>query len=158
MKIKKGVAKDRVISVQDPEMRHGRKSSSKLFNGHKASIAVDSESQLITAVEVLAGNASDPTQALELTQKSESNTGLDVEETIGDCAYGDGNTRQTFVDANRKLVAKVAQHGRHNQLNKEQFQIDLEKMSCTCPAGQTTTQLIPQGKREDQNNSTRYQA
>jgi len=149
MKLKKGVAKDRVISVQDPEMRHGRKSSSKLFNGHKASIAVDSESQLITAVEVLAGNVSDPTQALELTQKSESNTGLDVEETIGDCAYGDGNTRQTFVDANRKLVAKMAQHGRHNQLNKEQFQIDLEKMSCTCPAGTTTTQLIPQGKSED---------
>jgi hypothetical protein len=46
LKLKKGVAKDRLISVQDPEMRHGRKSSSKLFNGYKAAIAVDSECQL----------------------------------------------------------------------------------------------------------------
>jgi len=48
--------KDRVLSVHDPEMRHGRKSASKRFNGHKA--AVEMESQLlITGVEVLAGKA-----------------------------------------------------------------------------------------------------
>jgi len=63
VKLKEGVAKDRLISVQDPQMRHGRKSSSKLFNGYKAAIAVDSESQLITAVDVLAGNAGDATHA-----------------------------------------------------------------------------------------------
>lgn len=153
IKLIKGVAKNRVISVQDPEMQHGHKSSSKLFNGHKAAIAVDSESQLITAVEVLAGNASDPTQALELTKKSESNTGLDVEETIGDCAYGDGITRQAFMDANRKLVAKVAAHGRHDQLNKELFQINLQQMSCTCPRGQLTTQLISQGTKMDKDGN-----
>jgi hypothetical protein len=153
IKLVKGVAKNRVISVQDPEMRHGHKSSSKLFNGHKAAIAVDSESQLITAVEVIAGNASDPTQALELTKESERNTGMAVEETIGDCAYGDGNTRQAFADVNRKLVAKVAAHGRHGQLSKEQFKIDLQLMSCTCPREQVTTQLIPQGTRKDKDGN-----
>jgi hypothetical protein len=39
LKLKKGVAKDRLISVQDPEMRHDCQSSSKLFNGYKAAIA-----------------------------------------------------------------------------------------------------------------------
>lgn len=34
--IKEGVAKDRLVSVHDPEMRHGRKSASKRFDGHKA--------------------------------------------------------------------------------------------------------------------------
>src|SRR5690606_38205823 len=34
-RIKKGVARDRVPSVSDPEMRHGRKSASKRFDGHK---------------------------------------------------------------------------------------------------------------------------
>jgi hypothetical protein len=147
--LKEGVARDRVISVHDPEMRHGRKSSSKRFDGHKAAIAVDAESQLITAVEVLAGNAADSEQALELTTASEENTGLEVEETIGDCAYGSGNTRQAFADAERKLVAKVGRHGRRGQIPKREFQINLENMTCTCPAGQTTQTLIKVGKWTD---------
>jgi len=147
--LKEGVARDRVISVHDPEMRHGRKSSSKRFDGHKAAIAVDAESQLITAVEVLAGNAADSEQALELTAASEENTGLEVEETIGDCAYGSGNTRQAFADEDRKLVAKVSRHGRRGQISKEEFQIDLEHMICTCPARQTTQTLIKAGKWTD---------
>src|SRR5438128_67074 len=56
-RLKPGVAPERLISVHDPEMRHGRKSSSHRFNGHKAQVAVDTDSQLITAVEVLPGNA-----------------------------------------------------------------------------------------------------
>ncbi|MFC2023486.1 IS1182 family transposase [Chloroflexota bacterium] len=147
--LKEGVARDRVLSVHDPEMRHGRKSSSKRFDGHKAAIAVDAESQLITAVEVLAGNAADSEQALELTAASEENTGLKVEETIGDCAYGSGNTRQAFADEDRKLVAKVGRHGRRGQIPKEEFRINLGDMTCTCPAGQTTQTLIKVGKWTD---------
>jgi hypothetical protein len=131
-------------------MRHGRKSKSKRFDGHKAAIAVDAESQLITAVEVLAGNAPDSERALELTQASEENSGLEVEETIGDCAYGGGNTRQEYADAGRKLVAKVASRGSRDQISKDEFKIDLEQMMCTCPAGQTTRTLIRRGYRRDQ--------
>ena len=147
--LKEGVARDRVVSVHDPEMRHGRKSSSKRFDGHKAAIAVDAESQLITAVEVLSGNAADSEQALELVRASEENTGLGVEETIGDCAYGSGNTRQAFADEKRKLVAKVGRHGRRGQIPKEEFRINLKDMTCTCPAGQTTQTLMKVGKWTD---------
>ena len=143
--LKEGVARDRVVSVHDPEMRHGRKSSSKRFDGHKAAIAVDAESQLITAVEVLPGNAPDNEKALDLVEASEENTGLEAEETVGDCAYGDGQTRQEFADANRALVAKVPSRGCHGQISKDAFHIDLDEMSCTCPAGQTTHTLIRQG-------------
>ena len=144
-KLKEGVSRDRIVSVQDPEMRHGHKSSSKRFDGHKAALAVDAASQLITAVEVLPGNAGDATDALALTQASEINSGQAAEETVGDCAYGDGNTRQEFADAQRKLIAKVADHGRKDQIHKSQFRIDLEAMTCTCPAGHTTATLIPTG-------------
>jgi len=147
--LKQGVARDRIVSVHDSEMRHGRKSSSKRFDGHKAAIAVDAESQLITAVEVLAGNAADSEQALELIEATEENTGLEVEETIGDCAYGGGNTRQAFADENRNLVAKVAAHGCRGQIPKQEFQIDLEQMTCTCPASQTTRTLTKQGHWQD---------
>ncbi|MGB2959270.1 MAG: IS1182 family transposase [Bacteroidota bacterium] len=147
--LKEGVARDRVVSVHDPEMRHGRKSSSKRFDGHKAAIAVDADSQLITAVEVLAGNAPDNERALELIEDSEKNTGMEASEAIGDCAYGDGKTRQAFADANRKLVAKVASRGRRDQIGKDTFRLDLDEMSCTCPEGQTTRTLMPQGHWQD---------
>jgi transposase len=151
VKLKEGVSRDRIVSVHDPEMRHGRKSSSRRFDGHKAAIGVDAESQLITAVDVLPGNAADASPAMPLTEASEQNSGRETEETVGDCAFGDGNTRQEFADAQRKLVAKVADHGRKGQIHKSQFQIDLETMTCTCPAGHTTPILITTGYWLDKN-------
>ena len=59
LSLKDGVSRDRMLSVHDPEMRHGHKSSSRRFEGHKAAIVVDTDSQLITAVDVLPGNAPD---------------------------------------------------------------------------------------------------
>lgn len=149
--IKEGVSPDRVISVHDPEMRHGRKSKSKLFDGHKDAVAVDPESQLITAVAVLPGNAPDNQQALELVAQTEENAQVEVEETIGDCAYGDGTTRQEFADAGRKLVAKVPDRPNGAQIPKEDFRIDLESKTCTCPAGQECGTLDLIGHRKDRN-------
>ena len=105
--LKDEVSKDRMVSVHDPEMRHGHKSSGRRFDGHKAAIAVDTDSQLITAVEVLPGNAPDNLGALELVERSEANTGVPVEEALGDAAYGDGDTRQAFADAGRTLIARA---------------------------------------------------
>ena len=59
--LRDGVSRDRILSVHDPEMRHGHKSSSRRFDGHKASVVVYTDSQLITAVDVLHGNAADNT-------------------------------------------------------------------------------------------------
>ncbi len=152
--IKEGVSPDRVISVHDPEMRHGRKSKAKRFDGHKAAVAVDPESQLITAVAVLAGNAPDNQQALELVEQTEENAQVEVEETIGDCAYGDGTTRQGFADAGRKLVAKVPDRPNSAQIPKEDFRIDLENKTCTCPGGQECQTLESIGRRNDRNGES----
>lgn len=147
--IKEGVAPDRIVSVHDPQMRHGHKSKSKRFDGHKLAVAVDGESQLITAVEVLAGNAPDSDQALELVEQTEENTQLEVEETIGDCAYGDGVTRRAFAEAGRKLIARVPGCTSGQYLAKEDFSIDLETLTCRCPAGQETRTLVTRGRRKD---------
>jgi transposase len=136
--IKEGVAKDRLLSVHDPEMRHGRKSASKRFDGYKAAVAVDTDEPLITAVAVLAGNAPDAEGALDLVEQTEANTGCAVDETMGDCAYGSGETRQAFVDAGRTLVAKVPNPSNQGCFPKTAFVLDLEATSATCPAGQTT--------------------
>jgi transposase len=141
-RLKQGVSSDRIVSVHDPEMRHGRKSARRRFDGHKAAIAVDPESQLITAADVLSGNAPDHERALELVEQAEANAEGVVEEAVGDCAYGDSETRQLFADAGRKLVAKVASRRGGTQFPKEDFRIDLETMSCTCPAGQETRKVV----------------
>ena len=147
--LKDGVSRDRMMSVHDPEMRHGHKSSSKRFDGHKAAIVVDTDSQLITAVAVLPGNAPDNLGALELVEQSEANTGVPVQEAMGDAAYGDGATRQTFADAGRKLVARVPGRPDRKHFPKDDFVIDLAAGSCTCPAGQVTHTIVPAGKRTD---------
>jgi hypothetical protein len=140
--LKEGVSRDRIPSVHDPKMRHGRKSSSTRFDGHKAAVVVDTDSQLITAVGVLPGNAPDNTGALELVKQSEANSGVKVEETIADCAFGDGATRQAFADAGRTLIAKVPARPQTACFPKEDFRIDLETGACTCPAG-----VVTQAKR-----------
>ena len=152
--LKDGVSRDRMMSVHDPEMRHGHKSSSRRFDGHKAAIVVDTDSQLITAVEVLPGNAPDNLGALELVEQSEANTGVPAAEIMGDAAYGDGHTRQAFVDAGRTLIARVPGRPNRSHFPKEDFRIDLEAGSCTCPAGQVTRTIVPAGRRTDQMGRT----
>ena len=147
--IRDGVSKDRMLSVHDPELRHGHKSSRRRFNGHKAAIVVDTDSQLITAVDVLPGNAPDNLGALELVEQSEASTGSVVEEAMGDAAYGDGGTRQAFADAGRRLVAKVPGRPDRKHYPKHDFHLDLAAGSCTCPAGQVTHAIVPAGKRTD---------
>ena len=147
--LKGGVSKDRMVSVHDPEMRHGHKSSRRRFDGHKAAIVVDTESQLITAVDVLPGNAPDHLGALKLVEQSEASTGSVAEEAMGDAAYGDGGTRQTFAEAGRQLVARVPGRPERKHFPKDDFHLDLVSGSCTCPAGQVTHTMVPAGKRTD---------
>ena len=147
--LKEGVAPDRVVSVHDPEMRHGRKSKSKRFDGYKMALAVEGESQLITAVAVLPGNAPDSDQALELVEQTEENAQVEVEETVGDCAFGDGATRRVFAEAGRTLIARVPGRKKGKHFRKEDFSIDLEGKSCRCPAGQETHTLLPRGRYKD---------
>lgn len=49
-RIRDGVAEERVISISDPEMRHGRKSRSKTINGYKRHIIAANRLMLGTAV------------------------------------------------------------------------------------------------------------
>jgi hypothetical protein len=55
--LRRGVAKDRRISVQDAEMRHGRKSRTVRFDGYKRHVMRDLDTGLIPAVGITAANA-----------------------------------------------------------------------------------------------------
>ena len=141
-RIKQGTARDRIPSAHDPECRHGHKSQGKSFTGHKAGVAVDPESQLITAVQVIAGNAGDSEGAARLVEESEANTGLEVEQVIGDTAYGGMQVRQEMGE--REVIAPTVKPGSHRtsdgerQLTKVDFEIDVEHDLVRCPMGYDT--------------------
>ena len=65
-RIARRVATDRVISTVDPQARHGHKTSAHGFDGYKGHIAIDPDSEIVTATEVSAANAGDAEPAAEL--------------------------------------------------------------------------------------------
>ena len=126
--LKEGVSQDRTVSVHDPEMRHGHKSSHRRFDGHKAAVVVDTASQLITAVDVLPGHAWDSLGALQLVAQSEVSAGVPV--------------------------ARVPGRPQRTHFPKEDFVIDLAEDTCTCPAGQVTRHQVPMATRTDRTGRT----
>ena len=54
--LRQGVARDRRISVEDADMRHGRKTRSRLFDGYKRHVLRDLDSGLVRAVGLTAAN------------------------------------------------------------------------------------------------------
>jgi len=60
VQLRRGVAKERRISVEDGEMRHGRKSRSHRFDGYKRHIVRDLDSGLVRVVGLTAANALRP--------------------------------------------------------------------------------------------------
>ena len=146
------MAKDRVISTVDPEARHGHKTSARSFDGYKGHISIDPDSEIITATKVTPGNAGDGAPVKELlsevlppNQKSmaETETGANTNdevaesepvEVFGDAAYGTAENLkmldQPGVVANLKVQGPA---GRKGKFSKEQFAVDLNAQTVTCP-------------------------
>lgn len=49
-RIRRGVAKDRRISIEDYQMRHGRKTKSVRIHGYKRHVLTDLDTELVCAV------------------------------------------------------------------------------------------------------------
>ena len=129
-----GVAPDRIVSVHDPEMRHGRKSATQRFDGFKAAVATETETQLITAVDVIAANAHDSHNSAQLIEQSAQTSGIPVETVLGDTAYGTVEQRLA-AENHYALIAPVARPPHTGRFTKEDFVIDLDTHTVTCPAG-----------------------
>src|SRR5207249_10594283 len=65
-RIARRVARDRIISTVDPDARHGHKTAARGFDGYKGHVAVDPDSEIITATTVTPGNAGDASVAEDL--------------------------------------------------------------------------------------------
>lgn len=140
-RIKDGVAQDRLISISDPEMRHGRKSKTKRFNGYKRHIAV--ANGIIVAATVLPANAREH----EATGALLDEAGLhgDVEALDIDRGYL-ASPRVAELHARGVKISSRPWAGTNNGLYaKDAFRIDLRRKLVTCPAG-ATARIVPNGK------------
>ena len=70
-RLRRGVAKDRVLSVIDPEMRVGHKSKRQSWAGYKVHVVEEPHSELITSVEVRPANEYDADAAVGLINRQE---------------------------------------------------------------------------------------
>lgn len=137
--IKRGTTPDRIVSASDPEMRHGRKSSSKTFNGYKAAVAVDVAEGVILATDVISANAHDSEGAADLAKRSGKSAKQSIDAVLGDTAYGSIATRDEIKKATNgaSVITKVAPARKRKavEFTAEDFKIDITRKVATCPAG-----------------------
>jgi Transposase DDE domain/Transposase domain (DUF772) len=134
-RIVRGVAKDRVISTVDPEARHGHKSRNRNFDGYKAHLSVDPDSELIDEVVATPANASDRDAVTDLLATHAE--AQDKPQVLGDSAYADGATRERLEERGFNVTAKCPPvRNATGGFTKDRFTVDLETRSVTCPAGQ----------------------
>jgi hypothetical protein len=151
--IAEGTAPDRVISVVDPQARHGHKTGARGFDGYKGHVAIDPDSEIITAAEAGPANSgdaamaaalladlpasADPTMPTSVPAAADPATATTEQGPVvyGDAAYGTGallaDLAQRGVTAMTKVAAPTAPHG---HFTKQQFRIDLDAGTVTCPA------------------------
>lgn len=139
--IGEGTAPDRVISITDPEMRHGRKSASRRFDGFKTSVTTEVTSELIVDITDVPAPGSDGAQLIPTIERVEAHAGVTVERVIADGAYGSGDNRAACAhdpDHRIDLVSPMSQP--HDpEVDKSAFQIDLPARRATCPQGYSAT-------------------
>jgi hypothetical protein len=156
-RIARRVAPDRVISVVDPEARHGHKTAARGFDGYKGHISIDPDSELIIATAVTAGNVGDaepaevllsdvlpPSAAASQAQPSCSeqaaaskSTSSEQIEVYGDASYGTAALVEKLevaaIEPNVKVQPPSARGGKFSQ---DDFRIELDACTVLCPAGQ----------------------
>ena len=152
--LSQGTAEDRIVSLTDPEMRHGRKSAAHRFDGFKASVSIDQESELILDIGDLDANAGDGQALMPSIEQVEAHAGVVVERAIGDGAYVTGDNLAacaSHCDAQGQprpidLVGPLRQP-KNPEVDKSAFQIDLEGQTCICPQGHTVVGQVVKDKQ-----------
>jgi transposase len=132
--LRRGVAEDRRVSVEDPEMRHGRKSRSVLFDGYKRHVLRDLDTGLVPAVGITPANAPEASVTGDITADL-GHAGLRLAELHIDRAYlSSALVRDRGPDLAIFCKAwRVRSTG--GRFAKGQFTLDFGAGQLTCPAG-----------------------
>lgn len=129
--LNKSVAKHRRISIEDPDMRHGRKSRSQRFDGYKRHVLRDLDIGVVRAVGITAGNIPEAqvTEAIDADLKAQN---VKMVELHIDRAYLPSHwVKQRSQDLTIFCKAWPVRNGEH--FTKTDFILDWEQGLIRCP-------------------------
>ena len=140
-RIARKVAEDRVISVQDPEARHTRKSPEARRDGYRAHVVACPETGIITGERLTTACGEDNTDAAVAARflADQAAGGGPACEWYGDSAYGTGDLRAAIGQAGHTAVIKPGplQPAVAGGFTTDDFTVDEAAGTATCPAGIT---------------------
>ena len=134
-------AGDQVRSVQDADARRGKHGG--FFDGYLVDVAMDADSELLTAVHVLPGNGDEGADAVHLIQQEEQAHHNDVAAISIDGAGYRGPVLRDLTDPaglNLEVFTPPSEVTPPTLFGPERFSLTVlnDVPTLTCPAGQTT--------------------
>lgn len=135
-RLKRSVAKNRVVSTVDPDARHVHKSQKHYIDGFKGHIAVEPDTEIITEAILTKGNVTD-TEAAQVLLGRESDPCV----IFGDAGYSAGAFRSDLKAKGHDAVIKphplsVSISGGYSI---DDFVVNESDHTVTCPANHTVT-------------------
>jgi transposase len=131
---------DQVRSVVDPEARRGKHGD--YFDGYLLDISVDPDSELLGAVQVLAGNGDEARNAQSLLTAEEQAQGNDIESLSIDGIGWNGEVLRHLSDpdglAVEVYVPPQPEPAEAIYFRPQQFVLDEDSGILTCPGDQQT--------------------
>ncbi len=147
-----GRRRRQIISAEDPDMRHGRKTGARPFTGYKLHAAADANVPILTAISLSPANEHDGQHAGALVdQQPEQRRPRRV---LGDTAYGNVEAREQLERRQVAVLAPVhSTSPKHATIPKEEFRIDLDQDTVTCPQGKTRPIYKPRQNRRSSDDT-----
>ena len=129
--LRQGVAADRRISGEDPDMRHGRKSRTHLIDGYKRPVRRDLDSQMIRVVGLTRANAPEASVTPDIVADL-----VPQQVTLTECPMDRADLSSTLVQERGSELtifgtAWPVRAGPH--FAKTAFRLDGERGVITCP-------------------------
>jgi len=137
VQIRQGVAADRRISIEDADMRHGRKSKSKRFNGYKQHLSTDIDSELVLACAVTPANRPEE-EATAALQEDMARMEIFPSELLIDRGYINSVLTEDVAASGGLIVCKPWRGAgvKPGLFGKRDFKVNVRDGTLTCPAGE----------------------
>lgn len=147
-RIREGVAPDRRVSIEDPDMRHGRKNKNKVFNGYKQHLSTDLDTDLILSAALLPANRQEAEAAAPLLKDIERQ-GFVVAEMYIDRGYISSEAIKERLKQGAEIVCKPHDRRKEGRFAKSDFDINMRTREVGCPGGQVKSFHLGQQVRFD---------
>ena len=147
---------EHLAQSKDEDARIGHKTADTSFFGYKTHLAM-SEERIITGAIITTGEKSDGKQLQDLIEKSKQ-SGMIIEEVIGDAAYSEKTNIEYTKENDIKLIARLNPAVSQGVRRKEdEFEYNKDANMYVCPGGHLAIKKAKQGRKNiSKNQVTTY--